>query len=369
LTTDQGLLVKKDITAGGFLSSNQGALYLGRGLTSQVDDPKIILMHSGLSRLDGVPTGLGGTSFPTNPPPSEGDYFFRTDQDLFYKYNGSSWDNITAKGQVFVLIGAPILFFRCTSYNPQTQVATWDESLASDYSGKFDTLYITKFDGNPAHLDLGDLTVHGGILIGGDTNLYRSGPNQLKTDDSFIVGNYGSISSAGDAIFNSVLCTANGAFKVGTSGGTTYVSLTRSGSTGYINAHFGNLHVCGLYDIYLEPAGEQVRCDGDILPVGAGTWDIGTSTADWNYIYANYLRYDVNIDDYDALDDLGLAKNYKTKTVTKNGVETTVIDMKESFPFLVEEEHIAHEKLQGYLLGCIKALALRVEALETVVKT
>jgi hypothetical protein len=39
--------------------------------------------------------------------------------------------------------------------------------------------------------------------------------------------------------------------------------------------------------------------------------------------------------------------------------------MVESFPFLIEENHIAHEKLQGYLLGCLKALALKIESLES----
>jgi hypothetical protein len=46
LATDQGLIVKKDIAAGGFLSANQGVLLLGHGLNSADEDPKIILMHS-----------------------------------------------------------------------------------------------------------------------------------------------------------------------------------------------------------------------------------------------------------------------------------------------------------------------------------
>jgi hypothetical protein len=50
LATDQGLVVKKDIAAGGFVSANQGVLYLGSGLNSATDEPRIILMHSGTGR-------------------------------------------------------------------------------------------------------------------------------------------------------------------------------------------------------------------------------------------------------------------------------------------------------------------------------
>lgn len=42
-----GLMIKKDVTAGGFLGANQGALFLGSGLDGQSDMPQIILMHSG----------------------------------------------------------------------------------------------------------------------------------------------------------------------------------------------------------------------------------------------------------------------------------------------------------------------------------
>ena len=281
LATNTGFVVQKDITAGGFVGSNQGELWLGSGRDNQVDVPKIILMHSDVSRLGGggdlevppVPSCVGDDEFP--PSPSQGDYFFRTDQELLYKYNGSSWDNITVKGQLFVRIGSPVLLYSCISYNPQTQVAAWATSLASNYAGYFDTLYLTKSDGeDPAHLDLGNLNVHGDVLIGGDVNLYRSGPNQMKTDDSFIIGNYGSISSAGDAIFNSVLGTAATGLKVGPVG-TTYVSVSRVGSTGYLTSHFGDLRLVANGTIWVE---------NNLNPVGGGSHNMGTSSAYWNEI-------------------------------------------------------------------------------------
>ncbi|XHH07690.1 MAG: hypothetical protein ACFCUE_08900 [Candidatus Bathyarchaeia archaeon] len=46
LATDVGLVVKKDITAGGFIGTNQGEVWIGHGQSSQDDKPKIIMMHS-----------------------------------------------------------------------------------------------------------------------------------------------------------------------------------------------------------------------------------------------------------------------------------------------------------------------------------
>ena len=46
LVTDQGFVVKKDITAGGFIGSNQGQLILGHGRDSATEPPRIKLMHT-----------------------------------------------------------------------------------------------------------------------------------------------------------------------------------------------------------------------------------------------------------------------------------------------------------------------------------
>lgn len=46
LATDVGFVVKKDITAGGYVGANQGELWLGHGRNDATDNPKIVLMHS-----------------------------------------------------------------------------------------------------------------------------------------------------------------------------------------------------------------------------------------------------------------------------------------------------------------------------------
>jgi hypothetical protein len=61
---DQGAIFKKDITAGGFLGTNQGAVFYGHGLIHAADPPKDVLMHSGFDRkyirkLDGSLANLG----------------------------------------------------------------------------------------------------------------------------------------------------------------------------------------------------------------------------------------------------------------------------------------------------------------------
>jgi hypothetical protein len=46
LSTDVGFVVKKDITAGGFVGTNQGEVWVGHGRANSTDVPKIILSHA-----------------------------------------------------------------------------------------------------------------------------------------------------------------------------------------------------------------------------------------------------------------------------------------------------------------------------------
>jgi hypothetical protein len=51
LATNVGLVVQKDIAAGGYISANQGELWLGHGREDYQDVPKIVMMHSGYETL------------------------------------------------------------------------------------------------------------------------------------------------------------------------------------------------------------------------------------------------------------------------------------------------------------------------------
>jgi len=187
LTIDRGVTVQKDLTAGGFVCSNQGELWLGSGRDNQLDVPKIILQNSGASILNGggfcdippIPTGHAGSgSFPAGQP--AGTYYLRTDanepyHNRVFKFDGSNWNDTTpdnpAASQLFrstnaVFGEAEDTIFK-SARNKDTELWSWSKvGPASDYAGRyFDTLYLTKLDGTPAHLDLGDLTIEGQLKL------------------------------------------------------------------------------------------------------------------------------------------------------------------------------------------------------------
>jgi hypothetical protein len=135
LMTDRGLIVKKDLMAGGFLNSGQGTLWLNYGLVGRPtlsSAPAIQLMSSGVD----YPSD---TSFVTDPRGWEvgqlfhltSDYYWngRTYPDGMYRWNGEDW-------------------------------------IKEDYTGKYDTLYLCQSSLlTPGHLDLGDLNVHGKLML------------------------------------------------------------------------------------------------------------------------------------------------------------------------------------------------------------
>ncbi len=187
LAADRGLTVQKDITAGGFVGSNQGELWLGSGRANQLSVPKIMLQNSGVSILNGggyldippVPAGHAGSgSFPIGQP--SGTFFLRIDEsgpykNRVYKYDGSNWNDTTptntAASQLFrstdAIFGQVADTIFKSAYNSGTGTWNWTAvGPASNYSGKyFDTLYLTKLDGSAAHFDLGNLTAHGSLIV------------------------------------------------------------------------------------------------------------------------------------------------------------------------------------------------------------
>jgi hypothetical protein len=294
LVTDRGFIVQKDITAGGFVGSNQGELWLGSGRHDQVDVPKVILMRSDVSRLNGG-GALNVPAVPTlsyYPAQENGRLFVYTANYHLYKY-------VTGTGWV-------------------------DKGPASDYSGYFDTLYLTKVDAEtPANMNLGKLTSTSGALL-----------------NAIAIGNahYGSLTWP----YESIQLASNHNLRI-------YFATTEK----YVFANNGTFTVN----------------NGNIMPQTANVGNIGSNTLYWGSIWGNYVRYK-NLSSFDALDDLALAKNYKIKTITEEGVQKEVVDH-ESLPFLKaegEEPFFDLGKTNGFLLGCIKALVLRVEKLEAEVK-
>jgi hypothetical protein len=87
----------------------------GKMVASAVATTPATITSEGTSRLSVVPVDAAhpvvvgtndpivgkvrhGTSFPTSPAPATNDQFLRDDQNKLYRYNGSSWDDLSAGG-------------------------------------------------------------------------------------------------------------------------------------------------------------------------------------------------------------------------------------------------------------------------------
>jgi hypothetical protein len=379
LVTDQGFVVKKDISAGGFVGSNQGELWLGSGRNDQVDVPKIVLGNSGVSRLEGggpldVPEIPSGIQFPAG---ENGQLFIYTPTSYLYKHNGSTW----------VPLGP-----------------------TSNYAGYFDTLFIRKANAqDPAHLDVEDINIHGHLDVGDTVT------SDLNPNPNLDLGNYNNpwasvVTSslwvksahtqfgvtAGDVwngsgydVYLHPQNPANGGICLGT--GTypfkwinaTYVFTDIINSVSDDGIRFvddiwisdGSLTkdirikrsaAKTLKIFHSQDSENTIYTASSIFPLHTNYYHIGTNVTYWVSVWANYLKYHTSSSQFDSLDDLNLVKNYATKKEMKNGVEVDVIDFEQSFPFLIDDHGFKDiADVNGFLLGCVKQLVLRVEALET----
>jgi hypothetical protein len=163
--TNKGLVVQKDIAAGGILSSNQGALVLGSGFNWQLDTPTIYVtagsMLANIAYGNSLPAS--GASLPGSQVNGQVFVLTSTNPYQLYESNGTQWKYVgDANGALFKYTGETPNTIR--KYNANTN--SWELlCFASLYEGKyFDTIYLKKFfDGSSAHLDLDDLTAHGTI--------------------------------------------------------------------------------------------------------------------------------------------------------------------------------------------------------------
>jgi hypothetical protein len=175
LMTDRGLIVKKDLMAGGFIDSGQGALWLNYGLYGKPDlsSPPVIQLMSSL-----IPYP-SGTQFPDPSP----DWY--QDGQLFTLTTQYYWSH---KSKTY-----PAGKYRWEG----GQNGDWIKG--NDYTGMYDTLYLCKSNLlEPAHLDLGNLTTHGPIQINNvpDSESYASYIQFVNPTDPYLaieMWNYRSI--------------------------------------------------------------------------------------------------------------------------------------------------------------------------------
>jgi len=164
LTWSQGMVIKKDLSVGGFVSANQGLIALGSGMWEQFEPPGAWLHHSEMHALHDIATLA---SPPGNPKNKQ--YYINSGNSRLYQRVGSEWV---------------------------------DKGHTSSYNYMFDTFYIRRAGytlqippttpGIPINYsDLGHLACNIvnalKIQFGADTNLFRESANVLMTDDSLIV--------------------------------------------------------------------------------------------------------------------------------------------------------------------------------------
>ncbi|MFZ7137667.1 MAG: hypothetical protein ACOWW1_04540 [archaeon] len=135
-TTNQGMVVQKDLTAGGFLGTNQGEVWIGHGRHYASDPPTIMLMHSG-SEIRANATG----SF----VPLMSTYGFYVGDVVTVKdLEGSETKIVSALQNA----GNPGVFITTPLSRPYSE-----EGAVYNY----DTLHIERLDGTLGNMKLGTL--------------------------------------------------------------------------------------------------------------------------------------------------------------------------------------------------------------------
>jgi hypothetical protein len=220
----------------------------------------------------------------------------------------------------------------------------------------FDTLELTKADGSTrAHLKAGNLDA-----LALNSYVPGAAPEAGGTD-GLIIDCYPPTHSDGLGIQSGgVWIKYDNQFRFYHDSGATVTQTLHIDSVGTVT--FANA-------MLKPPANNQGNIGGD----GTGT------DYYWGSVWANYLKYHTSHAAFDALDDLGLVKNYKLKTETRmvsgEEIDVDVIDS-DSLPFLKDENGF-HDpaRVNGFLLGCAKFSALkhdghdkRMDALEAQIK-
>ena len=187
LTWSKGMVIKKDLSVGGFVAANQGLIALGSGVEGQFDSPGIWLFQSETPALHGIDV------LPSAPVSGvEGQLYINVNNQRLYQRVNSAWV---------------------------------DRGPVSDYDYKFDTVYIRKFSykstnellpfeaakrpiknsalGNLACKDIrtaGDLTCQGAITCDGDIISHNAVCTaHLKTQGGSNIGIYNTLLPAPNA--------------------------------------------------------------------------------------------------------------------------------------------------------------------------
>lgn len=219
--------------------------------------------------------------------------------------------------------------------------AYWDDPRINLCDENYDTLYITagsNYDGNGNYLGpilgnilLKDLTVRGSLTWGASNSLNSDQGGAIELGDS-------------------------------TGEGSPYIDFHKGrGVNEDFNVRLWNTGDCVL--TFVTRAGTGV-----FVPSSGSSCSLGTENQDWYYVYARYLRYDVNCVEYDAYDDLALVKLWGEKNPTlPENYDATKLKPPANDPFSilkgVNQEGRVNDgffdvgRTTSFAMGCAKALA------------
>jgi len=243
IVCDQGFVIKKDLAVGGNILSLQGSIIFGRGWTGSKNALNVIIAQSPplIDLLYSDEQVKSGSSLPLVGSMSNqaGQIFYNTTDHNLYIWNKTAW----------VL----------SQINP-----TGNNTVPT-----YDTLFLVKNNGySPAHMDIGNLTAHGNLVVNGDAQINRSG-NAILTINS---------SNSSNAAIN----CARGGINQATFG-------VGANNRAYINTAsnipldlYSNSGIFAQNDFYADT----------FLPrAGNNTGYMGSGSRYWNGIVVNNLYY------------------------------------------------------------------------------
>jgi hypothetical protein len=266
LVTDRGFIIKKDLMAGGFLNSGQGTIWLNYGLVGKptlASPPVIQLMSSSIP----YPSG---TQFP-DPSPGwyEAGQLFNLTSDYYWPHKSNT--------------------YQAGKYRWEGgQDGDW---IKGDYTGHYDTLYLCKDNlVTPAHLDLGNLTVHGYAQFNNDAKLMWVNTSTLAVEDANGVTANAAL-DVGSIFINNILPLNSGSpagitiscpLSIGGSRGTSGQVLTSNGSASSptwqtLSAWNGGTITGGIKATNNTHFGFGDAAN-QTFPIAAGMWSAQSST-------------------------------------------------------------------------------------------
>jgi hypothetical protein len=168
LTWSAGMIVKKDFSAGGYVSANQGLIALGSGMKDQFDPPGAWMIHSNTHALHDLRTLSSPPSIPSGKKP----HYINSSNNHVYGWNGSTWVDRGHKDKYNYYFDT--FYIRKANYSVQTPINDAGRPIADS-----DLAHLACYNIDAAGLIHGGGSSGDAFLVGDD--LYIVDVNQANT--------------------------------------------------------------------------------------------------------------------------------------------------------------------------------------------